>query len=57
MTTHLVWKIPWTEDPSELQSMGLQITEQLSTYPLYYSLSHFEMLFAYNENHNHDDAI
>ena len=37
--------------------MGLQITEQLSTYPLYYSLSHFEMLFAYNENHNHDDAI
>ena len=27
MTTHssiLVWKIPWTEEPGELQSMGLQ---------------------------------
>ena len=26
MTTHpsiLAWKIPWTEDPSRLQSMGL----------------------------------
>ena len=27
MTTHfniLAWRIPWTEDPGELQSMGLQ---------------------------------
>ena len=27
MATHstiLVWKIPWTEEPSRLQSMGLQ---------------------------------
>ena len=27
MATHssiLAWKIPWTEEPSELQSMGLQ---------------------------------
>ena len=27
MVTHssiLVWKIPWTEDPGQLQSMGLQ---------------------------------
>ena len=27
MTTHssiLAWKIPWTEEPGELQSMGLQ---------------------------------
>ena len=34
MTTHssiLAWKIPWTEDPGRLQSMGLQtdMTEQL----------------------------
>ena len=37
MATHssiLVWKIPWTEDPGRLQSMGLQesdTTEQLNT--------------------------
>ena len=37
MTTHsrfLVWEIPWTEEPGELQSMGLQkesdMTEQLN---------------------------
>ena len=36
MTTHsgiLAWKIPWTEEPGELQSMGSQrvdITEQLN---------------------------
>ena len=30
MTTHstmLAWRIPWTEEPGRLQSMGLQITE------------------------------
>ena len=30
MTTHssiLAWKIPWTEDPDGLQSMGLQRVE------------------------------
>ena len=34
MATHsriLVWKIPWTEKPCELQSMGLQSQTQLST--------------------------
>ena len=37
MTTHssiLAWKIPWTEEPDRLQSMGSQesdTTEQLST--------------------------
>ena len=34
MATHsriLVWKIPWTEKPCELQSMGLQSWTQLST--------------------------
>ena len=32
-TTHssvLVWEIPWTEEPSELQSMGSQGQTQLS---------------------------
>ena len=38
METHssiLAWKIPWTEQPGRLQSMGLQesdTTERLSTY-------------------------
>ena len=37
MATHsriLAWKIPWTEDPGRLQSMGWQesdTTEQLNT--------------------------
>ena len=34
MTTHtsmLVWKIPWTEEPGKLQSMGLQKSQTLSS--------------------------
>ena len=33
MTTHssiLAWEIPWTEEPGELQSMGLQSQTRLS---------------------------
>ena len=33
MATHsssLAWKIPWTEEPGRLQSMGLQMQTQLS---------------------------
>ena len=33
MATHssiLAWKIPWTEEPDRLQSMGLQSRNQLS---------------------------
>ena len=35
MATHfsiLAWKISWTEEPGELQSMGLQSRTQLSTH-------------------------
>ena len=38
MATHssiLAWRIPWTEEPGRLQSIGLQesdTTERLSTY-------------------------
>ena len=35
MATHssiLVWKIPWTEVPGRIQSMGLQKCRQLSDY-------------------------
>ena len=28
----LAWKIPWTEQPDELRSMGLQSGTQLSMY-------------------------
>ena len=34
MATHsnfLAWRIPWTEEPGGLQSMGLQSQRQLST--------------------------
>ena len=34
MATHssiLAWRIPWTEEPGGLQSIGLDMTEQLST--------------------------
>ena len=33
MATHsniLAWRIPWTEEPGEVQSMGLQSRKQLS---------------------------
>ena len=30
----LAWKIPWTEDPGGLQSMGLQSGTRLSTHTL-----------------------
>ena len=35
MATHsstLAWKIPWTEDPSRLQSMGSQSQTRLSNF-------------------------
>ena len=35
MTTHssiLAWRIPWTEEPAGLQSMGPQSQTQLSDY-------------------------
>ena len=30
----LAWKIPWTEEPDRLQSMGLQSRTQLSDFTL-----------------------
>ena len=46
MTTHssiLAWRIPWTEEPGGLQSMGLQEsdrTEQLNTHTHTHTHSH-----------------
>ena len=39
MATHssiLAWKIPWTEEPGGLQSMGLQIVRHDMTERLYF---------------------
>ena len=41
MTTHssiLAWRIPWTEKPSRLQSMGLQRVRQNSATNSFFSL-------------------
>ena len=41
MTTHfsiLAWKIPWTEEPEELQSMGSQESDKNTTERLKLSL-------------------
>ena len=38
MATHssiLAWRIPWTEEPGRLQSIGSQRVEQLSTHTHY----------------------
>ena len=47
MATHssiLAWKIPWTEEPGSLQSMGLQrVGHELAT-SLFTSLSHPYMI-------------
>ena len=43
MATHsniLAWRIPWTEDPGGLQSLGLQSRTQLSKYICYVMFSH-----------------
>ena len=40
MATHsstLAWKIPWTEEPGKLQSMGLQSQTLLSTALLHWN--------------------
>ena len=45
METHsniLAWRIPWTEDPGGLQSMGLNTTEQLNNNNvMYYSALYY----------------
>ena len=44
MATHsssLAWKIPWTEEPGRLQSMGLQMQTQLSDWITYFLYKQF----------------
>ena len=41
MATHastLAWKIPWTEEPGKLQSMGLQSRTRLRDFTLPYQV-------------------
>ena len=53
MTTHsstLAWKIPWTEEPGRLYSMGSkesEMTEQLSLFERGGFISVFMSLFCY----------
>ena len=35
----LVWKIPWTEEPGRLQSMGLKESDMTERLPFHFSLS------------------
>ena len=35
----LAWKIPWTEEPGRLQSMGPQESDMTERLPFYFSLS------------------
>ena len=42
MATHstlLAWRIPWTEEPGKLQSIGLQSLMQLSDYHTHYAIA------------------
>ena len=51
MATHtsvLAWKIPWTEEPSRLQSMGSQSRTQLSTHTHTHTHTHTQYVVHYN---------
>ena len=42
MATHsstLAWKVPWTEEPGGLQSMGSQESDMTERFPFHFSLS------------------
>ena len=44
MATHsrtLAWRIPWTEEPGRLQSMGLQCRTRLSDFTFTYFVTYF----------------
>ena len=46
MATHssiLAWKIPWTEEPSGLQSMGSMGSQRDTTERLHFLLSFFQL--------------
>ena len=46
-STTLAWKIPWTEEPGRLQSMGLQRVGHIFTYScINILICYFEMHFG-----------
>ena len=54
MATHssvLAWRIPWTEEPDELQSMGLQNRTRLSNWHTQKNLMHFTYLKSVEIDH------
>ena len=49
MATHssmLAWKIPWTEEPGRLQSMGSQSWTRLSNFPFTFHFHALEKAMA-----------
>ena len=45
MITHssiLTWRIPWTEEPGRLQSIGSDMTERLITFYTLHPLGHWQ---------------
>ena len=56
MATHsstLAWKIPWTEEPSRLLSMGSQSRTQLSDFTsLHFSVNFLTQCLTWNNNNN-----
>ena len=58
MATHssiLAWRIPWTEEPGGLQSMGLQelgTTEKLSTHTHTHAHTHSGISFSHEKEEN-----
>ena len=54
MATHsrtLAWRIPWTEEPGRLQSMGLQCRTRLSDFTFTYFVTYFGPWY-YHMSHN-----
>ena len=51
-SSNLAWRVPWTEEPGRLQSVGLQesgLTEQLSLTPIYTHI-HIDISFSIIED-------
>ena len=57
MATHsstLAWKIPWTEEPGGLQSVGSQSRTQLSDFTLLYLLRVGDLVSALENTFKND---
>ena len=46
LSSTLAWRIPWTEEPGGLQSMGWQSQTQLTNYHFHFLFLHIKILKA-----------